>query len=57
MAVVTKKTQRKHERNLAIVAEFKIMIKVKGSQRVAIYEHLAACHGVSTSTVGRIVNK
>lgn len=57
MAILTEKTRKKKEKHAAIVADFKVLIKVKGSQRVAVYEELASKHGVSVSTVGRVVNK
>ena len=57
MAIVKEKTKAKQEKHSAIVAEFKKLIKVKGSQKTAIYDELAIQFGVSTSTVGRVVNK
>lgn len=55
--ILREKTRQKKEKHAAIVADYAKMIKVKGSQKTAIYDELSLIHGVSTSTISRVVNK
>lgn len=58
MAYLTEKTKEKKQRNADIISDFKEMMKQnKGGQKVPVYEELAAKHGVSVATIGRVVNK
>lgn len=57
MAIKTTTTIEKETRNKNMKSEFKELMKVKGSQRTAVYELLKVKYKVSFATVGRIVNK
>lgn len=62
MAILTEKTKKKIERDKLIKSQFSEMIKVKGSQKQAIYEAIHANlissgFKCSVSTVQKVVNK
>lgn len=44
-------------RNKAIIFDYKTLIKVKGSQKMAIYEKLSLKWNISKPSISRIVNK
>lgn len=55
MAVQTEKTKAKLERNAEIKRHYKELMRDKESQRYAVYEMLAFKHGLSSTSIGRIV--
>lgn len=57
MALKTQKTKDKELRNKAIIFDYKTLIKVKGSQKMAIYEKLSLKWNISKPSISRIVNK